>query len=322
MFNSTDYAPRQDISAVLMEGLAQRNEFIAQKIFPVYPSGTKIGRYPKFRLATGELLDGTNTDTRRGPTGGYMSGESSFEWDNYQTMEYGWEERVSDEERIEMENFFDTEVLAGQEAMNRVMIDYEKQVKAATFDTNMFQVSNASVAYTEANLATMNVPLDFNNAFEQQSLVGETPETMIISLHLWNRIRRSNSLMMYVFGVLNVSQGSAWVTPEMFAKVFGLKELIIAKKSVNMGLKKATLNVQPIWTNDFIALARLGEGDFINGGAGRTIVWDADSPGGLFTTEEYRVESRRSNMIRVRSNRVQKVINPLALRLIRTNSND
>jgi hypothetical protein len=63
-------------------------------------------------------------------------------------------------------------------------------------------------------------------------------------------------------------------------------------------------------------LLKTGEGDFMNGGAGRSIIWDADSPGGLFTSEQYRDEKRRGDMLRVRSNRVLKIIDPTCAQLI------
>jgi hypothetical protein len=56
----------------------------------------------------------------------------------------------------------------------------------------------------------------------------------------------------------------------------------------------------------------------MNGGCGRTIIWDADSEGGLFTTDQYRDEPRRGDKIRVRSNRVIKIVNPNSGRLIGT----
>ena len=59
-------------------------------------------------------------------------------------------------------------------------------------------------------------------------------------------------------------------------------------------------------------------GDFTGGGVGRSIVWGADSPGGLFVSETYRDEKRRGNMIRVRMNTDEKIIDETAGELITT----
>jgi hypothetical protein len=48
-------------------------------------------------------------------------------------------------------------------------------------------------------------------------------------------------------------------------------------------------------------------GQFTAGGIGRTLVWSADAPGG-FVSESYRDEARRSNVLRVRMNTSEKLI--------------
>ena len=52
------------------------------------------------------------------------------------------------------------------------------------------------------------------------------------------------------------------------------------------------------------------------GGAGFTLYWNQD--GGLYTSETYRNEGRRSNMVRVRQNTAEKVVDATAGTLITT----
>jgi len=324
MYNSIDSVPRADISTVLMEAVGQEAYFIAQNVFPVFPSATEVGRYPRFRIGSGELLKAAG-GTKRNISGSYNEVERKFEWDNYQTEEYGMEERVDDKIARRMENFFDAEMVTSKLLMNELMLDYENQAATALFTPSNFTNSynttaNSGVAWTGANLATMDVPKDINAVIEAQTLLGEEPEVLILSLQLWNLIRRSTKLQTWVYGFLNVSQGGSQITPQMFAQCFGLRDVLIAKKSYDTTPKGAkTPTLTPVWNSSYAALARLGEGDFMNGGAGRTIIWDADQPGGLFTTESYRDEARRGNKIRIRSNRVIKIVNPNACAVITTN---
>lgn len=322
MYNTTDSLPRADISTVLMEAVDQEKQYIGQLVFPAFPSAREVGRYPKFTIGPSELLTGGRNygSTRRNETGSYNEISRKFVWDSYQTEEFGLEERVDDVVARRMENFFDAEVVTGKLLMNALMIDYEREVAAKTFDYTTIGDTNAGVLYTEANLATMDVPLDINTILETLTLLGETPNCLIMSLHLWNRIRRSQKLQLYVYGYLNVNQGGSQITEQMFANVFGVPTILIAKKSYDSALKGKTGkgSVSAVWSDDFIAVARIGSGDFMNGGVGRTIIWDADSPGGLFTSESYRDEKRRGNMLRVRSNRVLKVINPNSIALLDT----
>lgn len=321
MYNTTDSVPRADISTLLMEAVGQEKLYIGQLIFPVYPSGREVGRYPKFRIGAAELLKAGKGygSTKRNETGTYNEITRKFEWDSFQTEEFGLEERVDDVVARRMESFFDAEMVTGRLLMNSLMLDYELETAAATFNTSVFGDTNVAVKWTAANIDTIDVPYEINAAIERMTLLGEVPTTLVISLKLWNLLRRSKLLQTYVYGYLNVNQGGSQITEAMFANVFGLSEILIAKKSYDTTLKGVvTPVVVPVWGDDFVALVRRAEGDFMNGGVGRTIIWDADAPGGLFTSESYRDEKRRGNMLRVRSNRVIKTVSPNCVQLLDT----
>jgi hypothetical protein len=315
-YNTTDSVPRQDISTLLMEGVHQEKHYIAGMLLPIYGSEREIGRYPKFRIGKGELLK--RESQKRGATGTYNESEEGFEWDTYQTSEYGHEKRIDDTTRKQMRDFFDAEMVTAKFCMNKLMLDYEVEAAAALYNTSTFASADAGTAYTEANLELMDVPADINAIIEALTLVGEEPNTMVMSLPLFNRIKRSKRLQTYLYGHLNTTQGGSNITSQIIADSFGIANVIVAKKSFDNAIKGKT-NVVPVWSNDYIWIGDVQGGDFMNGGAGRTIIWDADSEGGLFTTDQYRDEARRGDKIRVRSNRVIKIVNPNSGRLIATN---
>lgn len=315
MYNTTDSVARQDISTLLMEAVGQEKQYIGQAVLPIYSSEREVGRYPKFRIGKGELLK--KESQLRNATGTYNESQESFEWDSYATQEYGHEKRIDDVVAKQMRDFFDAEMVSAKFCMNKVMLDYEVQVAGAIMDSSTFATASSSVAYTESNLATIDVAFDINYAIEQMTLIGETPNTMILSLQLWNRLKRSRQLQTYLYGYLNTTQGGSNITTEIVGAAFGLDQIIIAKKSIDTAIKGFT-SVVPVWGNDYIWIGDIKGGDFMEGGAGRTIIWGADSEGGLFTSDQYRDEKRRGSMIRVRSNRTVKIINPNAGRLITT----
>lgn len=322
MFNTVDSVPRADISSVLMEAVDQEAQFIGQSLFPVFPSPREVGRYPKFRIGAMELLRKDAGSTKRNETGTYNEISRKFEWDSYQTEEYGLEERVDDVVARRMANFFDAEVVTAKYLMNNLMLAYEVQATAALLDKNTFTTTQAIVKWTDANIATINAPRDITEALERMSLLGETPNTLAISLHLWNRIRRSQLLQTYMYGFLNVSQGGSQITPQMMGQVFGLQNILIARKSIDTAMKGVASSVSAVFGDDLCAVCKLSGGEFQNGGLGRTIIWDADAPGGLFTSESYRDEKRRGNMLRVRSNQVIKVVSPNCVQLIDTGASN
>lgn len=338
MFNTVDSVPRQDVSTALMEAVGQEKQFIAQMLMPIYPSATEVGRYPRFRKQAAELLrggrnpnsDGTfNSSTRRGATGTYNEVTRKFEWDSYQTSEFGLEERVDDVIRRRMTNFFDADMITAKLLMNELMLDYEMEVSAklnTTSNTDSAEglVATATTAgdWTNALVLTFDAPQDINAVIERLTLLGTNPDEcdMVLSLKAYNILRRSKLMQTYVYGFLNVTQGGSQIRPEMIAQAFGLRSCIIAKKSVDVAIKGKTPNLVPVWGNTNCLVGKFGEGDFMNGGVGRTIVWDADSPGGLFTSEQYRDEKRRGDMLRVRSNRTIKCVDPTCAQLITINA--
>lgn len=140
-FNTADSVPRADISTVLMEAVGQEGLYIGQNIFPIYPSPVENGRYPKFKKDGGRLLDAAggsqaNGYTKRNDTGTFNETERKFDWDTFQTEEYGLEERVDDVVARRMANFFDAEVVTGKMVSNELMLDYEKECAAELMDTS------------------------------------------------------------------------------------------------------------------------------------------------------------------------------------------
>ena len=314
-YNTSDSVPRQDISTLLMEAVHQDKHFVASSLLPVYGSEREVGRYPKFRINKGELLK--KESQKRGATGTYNESEEQFEWDSYQTQEYGHEKRVDDVVRKQMRDFFDSDMVTAKFCMNKLMLDYEVETATAIMDPLVFTPANAKVNYTEALLDTIDFPFDLNATIEALTLNGEEPNTIVMSLPLYNRLKRSRLLQTYLYGHLNSTQGGSNITTGIIAEAFGIPNIVIAKKSYDKAIKGKT-DVVPVWGNSHIWVGEVQGGDFMNGGAGRTIIWDADSEGGLFSTDQYRDEPRRGDKIRVRSNRVIKIVNPNSGRLIAT----
>jgi hypothetical protein len=298
-----------------MEAVHQEKHFVASSLLPVYGSEREVGRYPRFRIGKGELLK--KESQKRGATGTYNESEEQFEWDSYQTQEYGHEKRVDDTVRKQMRDFFDSDMVTAKFCMSKLMLDYEVEAAAAIMDPAVFTAAAAKVNYTENLLDTIDFPFDLNATIEALTLNGEEPNTIVMSLSVYNRLKRSKLLQTYLYGHLNTTQGGSNITPSLVAEAFGIPNIVIAKKSYDRGIKGKT-DVVPVWGNSHIWVGEVQGGDFMNGGAGRTIIWDADSEGGLFTTDQYREEKRRGDMIRVRSNRVIKIVNPNSGRLITT----
>lgn len=317
MYANSAALPRPELSEFLEEAQALEKSLFAEKVMPVFTSKTRVGRYPRIRIANGELLK--RESTLRAPRGSYNEIERKFEWDTFECVERGLEQMVDDVEALDMEQFFSTEQLTSKLLRRSLMIDQEIRVAQTIMDPVMFNATQGSVAYTEANIATIDFARDFFELEERMLQVGVKPNTMIMSRKIWNLLRRSGKLQTFLFGNLPSGQ-QRLVTPEDMASVFGLSQILIASGYYDSGRKNinATVSLENMWGTDYIAVLDVQSGQFEAGGVGRTIVWGADCPGGLYSSESYRCERRRGDMLRVRMHTTEKVTNDLACQLITT----
>lgn len=322
-YNTADSTPRPEISTLLVEATGQEQGFIGQEIFPLYPSETETGRYPIFAKKETELLNAGraptsstvfNSVTKRNETGTYNELDRKFTWGSFFTEEYGLQERVDDVVATRMSSYFDSEVWTGKLLANSLALDYELECAAAlmnatTFASNITVSVDATWANTPSVVATCcDIPAQVNTAIEAMTLRGERPDTLVLSLTNFNLWRRNAKLSTYVWGSLNQSAGGSQITEQTIANAFRLSRVLVAEKSFATNMKGRASSLANVYGDTYGALIKTGVGDFNAGGLGRTIIWNNDSPGGLWTSESYRDEARRGTMLRVRSNRTIKVL--------------
>jgi len=135
---------------------------------------------------------------------------------------------------------------------------------------------------------------------------GVLPNTLIMSMPLFERIRRSAKVQNQFFGIVPSDQSRLLSEGEVAAAV-GVDRVLVGRAPKNTAAKGQAYAGGFIWSNTYMALATTSGGDFSGGGFGRTIVWAADSPV-PFVSETYRDEARRANVLRVRQNSAEKVI--------------
>lgn len=313
---STQAVSRPEITAFLEQAQSAEKYFIGQKLLPVKGVKARAGRYPRMDLAEGKLM--RKDATARNSTGSYNEITRKHGWDTYDCVDRGLEERIDDTKAAEMSNFFSLEKLTAKLVRRQVALDFEVTAAGIIMNEGNFAKEDAVVAYTEANIDTVDVPQDVEAAIEAVISRGEECNTMVLSLKLWNYIRRSKLMQAYVWGKLTDNTGRKQLTHSHLAEVFDLENVYIAKGHYDVAKTKASTSISAIWGTSHIFVGNVKGGDFDNGGVGRTLVWDADTPNGLYATETYRDEKRRSDMVRVRSNSVEKLVNTNAGQLVKT----
>jgi len=317
-YTNAQATPRADIYALVMQANADFNKlFIGDSVLPVKVEDAKRGIYMKAKLANAELL---NADAKPRESGtSYQRLNRKFDIDTYDAVEYGLEATIDDSYEEEVDRFMNLEAVEAQLLERSLRVSYEARVVSRTFDNSVFNAVAATVNYTAANIATLDVVNDVDLAKGRLLKKGIIPNTVIMNYDVFQRIRRSTLMQNQVFGVVPKIAGQRTLPgTEDIARALGLDNLLIGQAPYNANQKGQAYSGSFIWSPTYIAVADIRGGEYQSGGIGRTIQWGKDTTG-LFTPETYRDDQRRSNVLRVRQHTAEKIIDETSAELITTN---
>lgn len=317
-YTSNTATPRADIYALVMEANTDFNKlFIGDIVFPIKSEDAKRGVYMKLKKGDGQLLNADNAPRESGSA--YKRINRKYDVDVYDTQEYGLETIIDDSYEEEVSRFLDLEQTEAMLLDRNLRISYEKRVALYFANNTTFPSTAASFAYTAANLATMDVAGDVDNAKAILLQNGIIPNCVIMSYQVFQRARRSVLLQNQIYGVVpRLANQRMLPGTEDVARALGIDNLYIGQAPVNSAQQGETYVGSFVWSNAFFGVGNIASGDYRAGGMGRTIQWAKDTTG-LFTPETYRNDDIRSNILRVRQNVIEKVIDATAVQLIQTN---
>jgi hypothetical protein len=308
---------RGDVRAVVLEGADEDQLFIGEKVFPVWQSSVRVGQYPKFKLADAQLLNNL-PPSKRAPRSAYSEVTREYDTDTFDCIDRGFTEAVDDVYAADIGRFFDAESMSARMCLTNLKINHETEVVAALYNTSNFNTTTGIGAYTEANLAsTMDFPKDVLDAIDRLYNKGIKANTIVLNTNLWSRVRRSTKFQNFVRG--QVSFANAPIDQQAALASFsgeGITQILVGRAGANANKRGQTYSGGQIWNNTYFWVGKVAGGDPMAGGAGRTINWTED--GGPFIVESYRDEKIRSDIVRVRHNVVEKVVDGSAGELIIT----
>ena len=316
-YTNSQATPRSDIYALVQQANADFSKlFIGDQIFPVKGEDVKRGIYMKANLANAELLNADAVPRASGD--GYQRVNRKYDTDTFDAVEYGLESVIDDAYESEVERFMNLESTEAMLLERSLRISYEARIAAALFNSSTFTATGATVAYTAANLATIDVANDIDLAKARMLKNGLIANTIVMGYDVFQRIRRSTLLQNQIFGVVPRAANQRMLPGEQdIAEALGVDKLLVGKAPRNGNNKGQTYSGSFIWGTTYVAVCNTAGGEYQAGGVGRTIQWTKDTTG-LFTPETYRSDERRSNVLRVRQHTAEKVIDATACELITT----
>ena len=306
---------RPDLAGSFMEfDLAMNQQgYIGHKVLPVMDVQSASGVFGKIPLE--QLLQ--QRDTLRAPGAGYARSNWTFTTDSFACVEHGAEEPVDDNEARMYAEYFQAEQVSAMRAYDAVLGAAEKRIADAVFNTATWTPTTVTNEWDDSANAT---PIDDVEArvMNMFNSTGLKADSLIISWTVFRNLRNCQQIIDRInsAGAGNPSKASD-IGPEMLARVFDLRQVLVAGSVYNTAAEGQTASPAQVWSNEYAAVAKLNTGnDIRETGLGRTFHWAADGSTVGGTVESYREEQTRSDIVRVRHQVDEKIIYPEALELL------
>ena len=308
---------RADINQALIEAPQADVGLIGATLLPLQNVQAKSGTYLKVQLAAADLL--SNNSAARAAGSEYQTGIRSFSSASYDTQDYGLSELLDDSVVTDLNRFFSYESETAKFLLRQLKIGHEKRVADLLWAASTpFATADQSPAvnYTNSLITTVDVARDVAAAKLALNKLGYEPNCVAMSANVFELIRRSTLLQNQFFGVIS-NTGARLLNEAEIAAALGVETLAVGRAAYNTANKGKSYSGSFIVPDSKIIVGQIAGGEFTAGGIGRTLVWAADAAG--FVSESYRDEARRSNVLRVRMNTDEVVIDSNAAVRITTN---
>jgi len=209
----------------------------------------------------------------------------------------------------DLNRFFAYESETAKFLLRQLKLSHEARVNTLLFaGSTPFTTADqsAAVAYTQANIATIDVARDVATAKLALAKLGYEANCVAMNADVFALIRRSTLLQNQFFGVIS-NTGARLLSEAEIAAALGVEKLLVGSAAINTAGKNKSFTGSFAISSAKVIVGQVAGGEFTAGGIGRTLVWSGDSAGG-FVSESYRDEARRSQVLRVRMNTDEVVI--------------
>lgn len=281
----TDYVNEGATDATLFKGL---------QLAPALPVSSMTSTFPKITIAKGDLMRAANR--RRAPGSNYNRWQMAIESGTLSLEQIGEEQSIPDEIAMQWDDYFDIEALGADEGMNRLRRGHEIEVATEMMNSTNFTAANGAVAYSIANVATINFIRDFYAAARALKARGVAPDTIVIPGLIFDVLGQATLLKEYLVGSIGAGVEVSEDSLQRALARHGIKNVVVPDAYVNQSDTGNQDVINPIWGDDYIWVGRVGGGNLRSAGALATAYWDKAGP--LFMASTYRDETKKSNIVR------------------------
>jgi hypothetical protein len=308
LFDVSTALPRQELALAVVEGEGAIGGLIGPEILPDFPINRR----------TAHLIKATIQDTQglrhiaapkyvRAPGTKFERIVAKLGDDTFTVTLRGVEIVVPNEVQLDYAGYADLEAFyAARFGTEFSGLTKEYLIAAQIFNTSNFgSATNSSIAYTEANIATISLIPDLIAATRRLKAKGEPPPYVaVMSGVVFERVRRATTVQGYVTGTLRAGQEATHNMIEQSVQEFGIKRILVGDAYYNSAADQATPVLTALWSNTYIWVGRAGRTQGVGvdqetqketagasigvpmlGGVGVNAFWEGWSKGGIPSDE-------------------------------------
>jgi hypothetical protein len=302
---STFATPRLDLGEALQEFSYDDQFFVAEKVLAPFAASKKSAT---FSVHTREgLLKVPNA--LRTSTSQYNRTGTTMEDLTYTCKEYGLEDVLGDDDSKLFSSYFDAELATSKAIQLKLLLNQEVLAAAALFNTSTFTGSSlyTDISTVWSTVASADVLGDVANAkLKIQENTGMVPDTLVVNATVYNYIKRNAAILAAVSYTRFPSDTQANLN---LCEMFGIKRICVAGAVKDTASKGNSTSTSAIWSSSYALLCRTAQdGDNLSTPCvGRTVRWTDDMGNVPYVVENYRDESRRGTVYRVRQSIDSKI---------------
>ena len=311
MYANTGAVLRGDIQQAVIQSGGADSGLIGGLVMPPLSVATKAGQYLKIDTATGHLMRVDADASKRNADGSYSRISRAFTSDTYLCEDRGLEELIDDSNQADLSRFLDTEATIAKLLLRNIKLAHETRVAAAIFNTSNFNNTTVGTVWSDSAADPIT---NLQDAISRLRKKGVDANTLVVNLDVYNLLRKNAKVQSYIFG--SVGTGDLRnVDASLIAANLGISQVLVASAAYDSSKKGQAASGSFVWSSSKAWIGNVQSGDFVAGGAGRTLTWTGDASD-LFVVETYRDEARRSGVVRVRQHTSEKVVDSTAGELL------
>jgi hypothetical protein len=318
--------PRQELAAIIQEGQGINMANIHAKILPPLPVNKRTVHLVKAKVANMQLARILDDYLLTAPGANIERMTAVLDDDSFTVAIRKREIQVPDEVEMDYSDYLSMESVFAQQAGEAVELTTEYLTAAAIQNATTFGAgTNSIVAYTQANLATIDFVGDVIAATERGYDKAEILDTIVLSRQVYNRVRQSTLLKNYVVSQLGKGYEVNESNLQLAFADLGIRKVLIGTSIYNTANDGATPVMSRVWNNTYVWVGRTGDsasatnnGIATISGVGVNAFWDSYTPNGGYGVDTYREEKTESNIVRGKTSKAPYIANANAGTLITT----